>query len=526
MTSPRLGSRRWPGAAVFGDRMASLAVLRLVLAVVVLGAAALLPGDTGGDRGRLAAVGAAYLVVAAGAEAARRRAGKLQRHLAGAAFLLDGVYLASALALTGGPGSLLDVLVMVHIVAVTLAASYRTGLKVAMWHSLLFLVVDWAQAAALLPADPAAATSGSPYSVAVSTVAGFWLVAIGAAAFSAVNERQLRRGKAELAGLARLGTELAEVHEPGPVLQVLLARVLETFGYARAAAVIVDPDGRQHVAVDADGTEQVRVLGKLPVDAVVQRCWDRRESLLLASLGEERGVLNHALPGARNVVLVPIVADGKPLGALAVERGGRPGTKVTATVVSMLAQFGHHGALALRNAWLLADVERLANSDGLTGLANRRVFEAALEREVGRAERTGGCLSLAVVDVDHFKKYNDTHGHQAGDEILRQVAAALAGVARSVDLVARYGGEEFVVVLPDCPAEEAAAVAERLRHAVTRAAGVTVSAGVATLPDNAGSAETLVRTADEALYESKEAGRDRVTRSARQNPHRLRAMPA
>jgi diguanylate cyclase (GGDEF)-like protein len=162
----------------------------------------------------------------------------------------------------------------------------------------------------------------------------------------------------------------------------------------------------------------------------------------------------------------------------------------------------------------------MAETDALTGVANRRTFEDVLAREFSRAERGGEPLTLVMLDVDHFKKLNDTHGHQVGDEVLKGVARALDHRSRDFDTVARYGGEEFAVILPGCSSKEAVAVAERLRSGVSEAGAeiaepVTASAGVATFPSHAGDVTELIRAADEALYESKRAGRDRVTRSRR-----------
>ncbi len=190
----------------------------------------------------------------------------------------------------------------------------------------------------------------------------------------------------------------------------------------------------------------------------------------------------------------------------------------------MLNQFAAHAAMALRNARLMAEVERLANEDGLTGLANRRVFEEVLAREVARSRRTLEPLSLVVFDVDYFKRVNDSLGHQAGDDVLRRVAKALAAAARDIDLVARYGGEEFTVILPNCSLDDAVRVAERMRSGVSGVGGdddlpgVTLSAGVAAIPTNAADEESLIAAADEAMYTSKRAGRDRTTRSSRRGP--------
>jgi diguanylate cyclase (GGDEF)-like protein len=153
----------------------------------------------------------------------------------------------------------------------------------------------------------------------------------------------------------------------------------------------------------------------------------------------------------------------------------------------------------------------MAATDGLTSVANRRTFEAALEVELSRAARGGTSVSLVMLDIDHFKSLNDTHGHQVGDEVLRGVAAVLTQQSRAFDTPARYGGEEFAVVMPGCDVADAQRGAERLRRAIEAmdtVAKVTVSAGVATFPVHAADAEALVQMADGAMYQSKRAGRN------------------
>jgi two-component system cell cycle response regulator len=170
--------------------------------------------------------------------------------------------------------------------------------------------------------------------------------------------------------------------------------------------------------------------------------------------------------------------------------------------------------LALWNADLREEVSHEAASDGLTGLANRRTLLVTLRKELSRASRSKRPLSVVLFDVDHFKNLNDTYGHLAGDEVLREVAKAMEAAVREVDLAARYGGEEFAVVLPECDAAGAATVAERVRSAVaalTNVPKVTLSAGVAATSAGFASEEELMAAADEALYSSKLAGRDRVT---------------
>ena len=168
-----------------------------------------------------------------------------------------------------------------------------------------------------------------------------------------------------------------------------------------------------------------------------------------------------------------------------------------------------------------AELERLSSQDGLTGIANRRIFDEFIDKEWMRAAREKQPISLILIDIDHFKLYNDNYGHQGGDDCLRRVAQALAStVRRPGDLVARYGGEEFAVVMPGTDAEGAASIADALRSRIeelhlrhefsTTADHVTISLGVATMvPDGSQQAEVLVAAADKALYEAKESGRNR-----------------
>lgn len=166
------------------------------------------------------------------------------------------------------------------------------------------------------------------------------------------------------------------------------------------------------------------------------------------------------------------------------------------------------------------ELEKLSQTDGLTGLANRRQFDRALLREHARQQRTGEPLSLLMTDLDHFKHVNDHYGHAIGDDYLRAVARVLqTSVNRATDLAARYGGEEFVCLLPDTSAEDALLLAERIRQGVTSlglpnaladSRHLTVSVGAATLAGGACSAAQLLSQADEQLYAAKHAGRDRV----------------
>ena len=188
--------------------------------------------------------------------------------------------------------------------------------------------------------------------------------------------------------------------------------------------------------------------------------------------------------------------------------------------LSLLAAFASQAGLIIEDAHLFKKTEHLALHDGLlTEIFNRRYFIATLEEEITKAEASGREVALVMADIDDFKRYNDTYGHQTGDAALRAVANILLDNTRGLDVVARYGGEEFVVILPDTGKGGAMTVAETVRRRVEeydfamRAGSPTrlsISAGVAVYPKHADSAHTLISAADEALYRAKAARKNNV----------------
>jgi diguanylate cyclase (GGDEF)-like protein len=172
-------------------------------------------------------------------------------------------------------------------------------------------------------------------------------------------------------------------------------------------------------------------------------------------------------------------------------------------------------SLKLRNT-----LQNQAIRDPLTQLFNRRYLEYTLQREIHQAERAKVPLSLAILDVDHFKKFNDGHGHDAGDALLQSIGAILLKHMRGGDIACRFGGEEFALVYPGMPEDVAFARLESIRDEIEKhslshrgkaCASVTISAGIAVFPDHGTDIETLINVADQALYKSKESGRNRVT---------------
>ena len=216
--------------------------------------------------------------------------------------------------------------------------------------------------------------------------------------------------------------------------------------------------------------------------------------------------------GLHGAIGVPLARRGKVFAVMEFlrPRASRPDDdliEMMGTISSQIGQFIER----VERADLLVRLETVARTDDLTGLANRRAWNEELPSELERAGRDGMPICVAIFDLDRFKRFNDSHGHQAGDRLLKEAAAAWRAQLRATDLLSRYGGEEFAVILPTCPMEDALVLIERLRAATP--GGQTCSAGVAQW-DGWETADALVGRADAALYEAKAAGRDRIVAAA------------
>lgn len=257
-------------------------------------------------------------------------------------------------------------------------------------------------------------------------------------------------------------------------------------------------------------------------------CWALRQGKLYA-VGEDNRRLpcNHVHPREHLTYLcVPLIALGEVLGLLHIRpsRNGKDGNLIDEEALQGLATtFTNHLGLSLANLNLQDKLRDQSIKDPLTGLYNRRFMAEFAEQEIRKIKRHNGPLSLFLIDVDNFKKFNDTHGHDAGDRVLKELAIHFGSYCRESDIACRYGGEEFVIVLPVCQQDDGVAIARRLCEGVreqlhvaygNQILAVTISIGVASSPSHGQTVEDVIKAADTALYEAKRAGRNRVAVAA------------
>jgi diguanylate cyclase (GGDEF)-like protein len=248
-------------------------------------------------------------------------------------------------------------------------------------------------------------------------------------------------------------------------------------------------------------------------------CWALRTGhphLVVA--GDTTAPCAHAA-GVKNTYLcIPILAQGETLGILHLQSTDES-PQLEASELSFKTTFAGQVGLSIANIRLREALRTQSVRDALTGLYNRRYLEEVLDREIRRAGRAAQPLGILMIDLDHFKRFNDTYGHDAGDAVLRQTAAFLLKNVRAEDFVCRFGGEEFFVILPTADLDGSRARGERLRskmreltimHQGNSLGMITLSVGVATFPAHGMSPKELMAAADGALYEAKRGGRDQV----------------
>jgi len=414
----------------------------------------------------------------------------------------DVAAVTALISMSGGAGGPLTFVFTVHALAAGILLSSRAGVRVLLLATVALVGLDVAQSQGVI-GDPATFPQG------LEAVAALWVIGGGATLFSAYNEHELRRRNAELATVRTITLDIEDSLALREVFSDLCKGVVEGFRFD-GAAVLLRTDGAIHCVgahgiTGAHGTiveERGRLAHAMAVGQPMVTSSDKaaRDGSLLD------------LIGARGYVTVPIDADGLLVATRSHE-------------LDALVRLSHHARLAIQNARNHERVKEMSITDPLTGLLNHGEMQKQLAHELGRLQRyatskaRGARVSLILLDIDHFKRFNDRYGHPAGDAVLKGVAAAVRSAVRGFDAVARYGGEEFAVILPETGVDASREVAERIRKAVSsfpsavsdkgKPIRVTISVGIATAPEQGELPAELVKQADEALYRAKQNGRNR-----------------
>lgn len=329
-----------------------------------------------------------------------------------------------------------------------------------------------------------------------------------------------------IAAVNRLTRVISASFDIGVVYQTFAAEVKRLIPYDRIGVVVPDSSGKGfrmfQLGTDPPSTGEPASVWLAKEGTGIEWVMSQRRAHIESDLVEaKRFVEDEVLlkAGIRSTVRLPLIAKGEAIGALCLD-SSTPRCYAEREL-ELLVPLGEQLAIAIENARLFQETNRLAITDEVTGLFNHRHFYHRLEQEFKRAKRYDRPLSLIILDIDFFKRYNDLRGHLAGDEALRLLANRLRSNTRGVDILARYGGDEFCIILPETDLRQALVQAERIRSAMERdpplgqelAAGerTTVSLGVACLGPNMDQVEDLVRAADQALYRSKAAGGNQIS---------------
>ena len=371
---------------------------------------------------------------------------------------------------------------------------------------------------------PAPPPLGLPASGKIEVVIGLGLG--GGAAAQEAPEPDPEGGPSEvLLSLLEIASATAAAEDLDRLLETIARELARLFPVDAAAVAFAEDEAVMTTEVVRRAGAAKRNAARLPLDDSHHMGWivTRGRPLWRNDIGMEMR-FNESLPraGMHSDLAIPLRSRGQVTGAFRVACRRRHAYEPED--FEILKRLADLMSVAVENQRLLQATRRMAEVDGLTGISNRRHFQETIVRETERAHATGRPLALLMMDVDHFKRVNDTWGHPAGDAVLRHVAHTVGRLLRRTDLVARYGGEEFAALLPGADAGAAARVAENLRAEVEKTPlplahpgpplAVTISLGVAAFPEDAPHVPGLVEAADRALYRAKREGRNRVVRAA------------
>ena len=333
---------------------------------------------------------------------------------------------------------------------------------------------------------------------------------------------ETERRALENSQLSQLGELLLSCQTAEEAYDIVAKVMLQLFPEQSGALCVINSSRNLVEAVAVWGSNLATDRAFTPED-----CWalrrGRAHTIGDGSTSPRCAHMQSAVSGF--TVCIPMVAQGETVGVLHLEEPPlQPGEEAIATGllaerVRLANTIAEQVSLSLANLRLREALRNQSIRDPLTGLFNRRYLDDSLQREMRRATRKGRPLAILMLDLDHFKRFNDTFGHEAGDTLLRHLGSFLQSYIRADDLAFRYGGEEFVVILPEAKLDSARLRAEQLvrdfrrldvQYRGSTLGPLTVSVGLAAFPDHGTTAEAVLRAADQALYRAKAEGRDRV----------------
>lgn len=370
------------------ERMSYLQAMRAAFIVAVLAVTRFDP-KAGGAPLDLIAPSALYGLLILSLPLVRRLERERALPILAGVWLLDGLYVAWVLQEVGGLGSPLAILVFVHVIAITLLGSYRTGLKIAAWYSLLYVVAAYAQGAGIIEWSTTATDRDGLLTDAIRGLGALWAVTLVTAAFSTVNERELRRSIGHLERLSAMAAAFDEREAPADIPRILLETATDVFGVKRGL-VLASEEGDLELVASTEHEQLPPVPSGL--DPVMERAWARGRSVLVKALDPQADPrLGALLPAARNLLVVPMYLDGGyRLGLLILEHPARHGY-IRRSELVFIEQFASRAGVALHNAWLLERVQQQLDENQVLQrklAAHNASLESAVEERTAELSET------------------------------------------------------------------------------------------------------------------------------------------